>query len=465
MSGRHTGSFSFLDNIESFLDNLFGIKQDTYTNTYTQNNLTSNKNTDYNSQINTLSKQYQELNTQNNKLSNDLHEERIKNEIERINLEQGYKKQVNIQEKKMQNIQAKNEIEKIKLKQEIEKEISSLKKHYNSKIKIIDENTNKLKKETSENFKKINFELTKIKEKENQKSQHAKNEFAYLNYMLEELKTLKIEYFLPEKYNNLIDKIEQAHNNIKKEIYEASIAISQTTILEELKLKDDLEIINLKSNLLKKLTIKNLHIFEKLIDDKDLFNVKKEYNTSDGAKIVEEIDVKYWAEDSFRKTLNEYNSLKKEFKEFENISLEERENLTTKSNILIENFKETIKEAIKRFDSHIVAQESQEEISIKLENLGFELIDNIYQNEDEREANIALYENSLGIKIKILIDPKKNIVETSFNSLNDYLHNEQKKVIEDIVGCKLEDENGFESTPAPESDFDLNRYLIKNENS
>jgi len=397
------------------------------------------------------------------KVKKDLYKQQQENENQRRKLEKEFKQKINEQKIKLEKINQEHVQEGKKLENKIKQNITKLKKDYEQKIDVINQKAQKFEKEIKKSINQLNNKLKDIESRETDKNIFLNNQFDNIKSLNDYLKHLRIEQFLPEKYLEIKHQMDNIQNNINKKFYEAGIAISQDLRLKCLKIEYELELINERANYLEATIISNLNLIREFKNDEKFTKIKQEFLTDDGKTITEEIDVKYWKEESYKENADKYKKLKQQSNNIRNMKLDEIQKLADETDFLLENFKATTEDAVKKYFNHIKAMETQEIITYKLEDLGFELLENIHENDDDRKKNIALFENSSGSKIKIVINPENNILNTSFNNLNDIYHNEQKEAIEDATGNKLQDIEGYEAKPAPESDFELQQHTNNSE--
>ena len=146
------------------------------------------------------------------------------------------------------------------------------------------------------------------------------------------------------------------------------------------------------------------------------------------------------------------------------MNLSQMKNIDNAMEEFIKKLNETHNKAEIRFINNIRKMDLQESIADKLSDRGFEVKDNIYQNNDERNNNILLMENERGEKILINIgeDNEKLKMEVNFNTLDKLTHNQRFKNILQAIGTEdYKEVPGYENKPAEEERFDLKNYQKK----
>jgi hypothetical protein len=352
----------------------------------------------------------------------------------------------------------------------MKEQIASMKKENKAQNKVIAEYQNRLHK-TEENARRnqdkisqIDNEIKKINKREENKKFAAQ---AYLRFMKEQqavLNDLEYHRFYSDDYKKLELQVTAAETNIQEENYEAAIAILQSESNDITVNSKKIEDRYLRGKELEYEIEVAFELLSKKMQDKYL---EREFDTIDDDKVIESIDVTYWAEKEWKNTEEIFQELKRDFANINKLNIEELTKYRETIDKCVNEYNISFKKAEESFLNYIIIQGKQEAAANELKNLGFQIVDNIYENDDERSNNILLMENERGEKILVNFwDQDGNIeCEANFNDLNPLTHNERFHGILKAIGSNKYDEvKGYEGKPAEKEIFDLSRYRERDAN-
>lgn len=300
---------------------------------------------------------------------------------------------------------------------------------------------------------------------ENEKKS-AEDVLAALEYSFSEMNRLQCQHYMPDKFDNYSVAINQVKDNMSKENYQAAIATAQQYYIESFTIRQNLEVLNNEALNQKIYIEEKLEKLEELISAiKDEHNKETiEYHTTNNTKEEIEVDIAYWAEDSWNRLLSDQQELRQKYDDTKNITgsnyLPALKAINERSEQLISDFFDLKAEALSNHFASVATMDRQEEIANSLESMGFLVTDNFFENEDERKSNLLLLENSSGEKIMIKVSPKadEQEIKVSFDSLDNIIHGNRMQALNSIIGVEPMEEEGFEHKAAPQEDFDVRRY-------
>jgi hypothetical protein len=296
---------------------------------------------------------------------------------------------------------------------------------------------------------------------ENEKS-FAEDALAALEYSFAEMENLQCTKYKPGKYRDYQNHIADVKNNIGNELFNPAIATAQSAYRESFTIRDNLEELSNKGIELSAAYEEKKAMLKELIDSQKL--VTKEYETTDHAHEKVEIDLSFWASEEWYALVSSFEAMENRHTEVAQTNgdnyLKGLEELNNHSEKLIEDYFILKNEGLNRHFASVATMDRQEDIYRSLSNSGFEVVDNFFENEDERKANILLMKNADGEKIMIRIVPDKENqdIKVSFSSLYAVTSDDNLQALNKIIGVKPVTESGYESKPAPEEDFDVMKY-------
>ena len=210
--------------------------------------------------------------------------------------------------------------------------------------------------------------------------------------------------FAPNKYNELMQRVNLVETNIKNGNYE--ISNLQNIWMDSYKLRAKLEQLenewNLYFELAKKSNIELLATCEatKIVDM--VFETEEE-----DTKI--ETDINYWSDGKLEEFIKKAKNIENSLNNSDNLKLKDlkqliQDSITIKEQVvlLIDEAKEKIILSQKRVE---IAQTILE----SLEERGFEYIEDCYEGDDQREAFRLKLENSLEEEVVTIITPQDSV--------------------------------------------------------
>lgn len=296
---------------------------------------------------------------------------------------------------------------------------------------------------------------------ENEKS-FAKDALSALEYSFAEMENLQCQKYKPDKHRDYYNHIADVKKNIASELYNPAIATAQNAYRESFAIREDLEKISNKGVELNAAVEEKKEMLKDLLDNQK--HISQEYDTTENTRENIRLDLSFWAGEEWRKLVSDYKELEKRHEEVAHIAgdnyLAGLEELNSHSEKLIEDYFFLKSEGLNRHFASVATMDRQEDIYRSLSNSGFEVVDNFFEDEDERKANILMMENADGEKIMIRVDPNKENqdIKVSFSSLYAVTRDNNLEALNEIIGVEPAAESGFENKPAPEEDFNVIKY-------
>lgn len=345
-----------------------------------------------------------------------------------------------------------------KLEQEY-KEISSEQKKSLEQIKQSEENLKTQKKELTLLDDKIK-ELTK---KAGVSEVEAHKWLILTKQQLQVYDKLLFARFNPEKHQELAKHIELMEGNIASKLYEATIATGQMCHTEMMSLLPKVEQEYQEAVFLEE-ELKNINSQLTTYIKKD--SVEQVFQNSDGEDVIESIPIHFWAEDEWCEVLACKREIDTQMRNVDKLKLKSMQKLERSMDSLNVMINDAIQKALHRHANSLKIMDMQLNIAENLANSGFEVVDNIYEYNDERKANILLLENEREEKIltKFWIENEQVKMEVDFNTMNIFTHSQRFQNILKTVGAKgYEEMPGYENKPAEAERFDLKRFQKESE--
>ncbi|HPO61235.1 MAG TPA: hypothetical protein PLN45_06760 [Exilispira sp.] len=208
---------------------------------------------------------------------------------------------------------------------------------------------------------------------------------------------LKAEHFrfFKNNYQKFEIQIENAQRNIQEMNYEAAIAVIQMELSSIKSMQDVIENTYMKG---KELEFEIESAYQLLSQKMMNKHYKREFDTEDHKKVVESIDVSYWAEKEWSETERIYHEIDKSYQNIQQFDVDDLTKLRNLIDLSIDNYNLSFKKAEERFVNFLLIQQKQAEIAVSLMEKGYEIVDNIYKNDDERQNNLLLLQNERGEK-------------------------------------------------------------------
>ncbi len=353
-----------------------------------------------------------------------------------------------------------NEKQLAQTKRDFEKKNKQLTIEQQKALKRIKKNEQKLQEQHSK-INILNSEIRKFKDKEKNSEAYAEQWLDNMKRQLEILEHLELNRFFHDMFKNYTAQIQNMQNNLNNEQFQACTALAQnwhTQIETQLGEIED----TYKSG--KFLEVELEDSFKQLEKLMNVKTIEREFEMEDGEKEIETIKIDFWAEDEWKECQKSFAQIQSSMQQIGKMNLSQMKNIDNAMEEFIKKLNETHNKAENRFINNIRKMELQESIADKLSDRGFEVKDNIYQNNDERNNNILLMENERSEKILINIgeENEKLKMEVDFNTLNPLTHNQRLKNILQAIGTEdYKEVPGYENKPAEEERFDLKNYQKK----
>jgi len=296
---------------------------------------------------------------------------------------------------------------------------------------------------------------------ENEKS-FAEDALAALEYSFAEMENLQCQKYKPDKHRDYQNHLTDIKNNIASELYNPAIASAQSAYRESFTIRENLEELSNKGIELNAAIEEKKAMLKDLMDKQKL--IKQEYETSDHNREKITVDLSFWAGEEWEELVSNFETLEKKHGEVARFVggdyLAGLEDLNKYSEKLIEDFFALKNEGLNRHFASVATMDRQEDIYRSLSKSGFEIVDNFFEDEDERKANILMMENAEGEKIMIRVVPEEENqdIKVSFSSLYAVTRDKNLQALNEIIGVDPVAESGYENKPAPEEDFDVKKY-------
>ncbi len=361
-----------------------------------------------------------------------------------------------------------------KARQETNEKFTRMQKNYDAKLQSqADDFTNKLSNFRNELKEDIKIVTNSVNDINNRLKSKYDNDKAIANQWLEILSG-QIN-FIKDNYNwelfakTAVNKLERDYNNAKSNFsnnqFEASIASSQTTFSKSEDVEEDIMLKTIEWENLYSIAEGKIDIVKKYLQDNKEYRF--EGQDADGNDAYDDIDVDYWVNGEFS------NIAKKIKEEDENLktnrdklSIEDLSSLISRVNAKTTQSLECVKDAVVNFRINIDKQDVQEVIAGKLEKLGFHIIDNFWEKDDERAKNILILENASAERIMISLDKTEddNIdLKWETNIKNKATREERVKELTKTINQELSQNIDLEKLNAPVDDVPVPEELLTRE--
>ena len=328
------------------------------------------------------------------------------------NLTKNYQRRETRQNSKINSIS--NDLQNAK--KETNEKLNSMRKSYDKKLKKqTDDFTGKLKDFRKELKNDITIVQNSVITIDNQLKQKSKTDSdiaqKWIGIIEDQIQFIKGNYNWEIFEKSAVERLERDLNNAKTNYsnkqFEAAISSSQTIFSTSEQVEEEI--------ILKTIEWENLFAIAGGKADTlgDFIDNNKEYRFEakdmNGNDAYDDIDTDYWSQGEMSKNENKKDSiLKKLDKEKNNLSIEDLSEIIKKLNTLTKKTVEDVKTAVVNFRISIDKQDVQEVIADKLGKLGYQIIDNVWEDDDERNKNVLIVENSEGERILITLDKHKN---------------------------------------------------------
>jgi hypothetical protein len=351
-------------------------------------------------------------------------------------------RQLRQNEKAIEDLRHKHQATERELRQ-AQQQIAETKKELAEHSRILHEHSQKLDK------------LFSIQEKNEAAARH------FLELIIQQQRNLeKLEFarLFREDYANLAGQIQNIQHNIQNGHFEAAIALAQNWHTFNKSRLSHYEESYLTAKALE-YDLQDLHQalrqFQQSPTQKQLFPME------DGTKAELEYDQSFWAAEEWNQYTKAFQQFHANFSKMNQMNLAELENLESEGEYALSLANKAGEKALIRFQNYHHIAAMQEKIAHKLYELGFNVVENLYENDDERRVNVLLLENERSEKIKIEIeqDDENPKIKVYFNTLNPLTHAERFQAILQSIGTSnYKEEAGYEHRAAEAAHFDLQKY-------
>lgn len=334
------------------------------------------------------------------------------------------------------------------------RKLSEEQKRAFEKIKKSEEKLNEQKRQINN----LNDQINILRDKTENSRGIAEDWLKLIEYQVKILDNLMLKRLFPDNHQELHRHLELMQENINNEHYEATIGTAQIclakieTLLpkveeeyhEAVMLEEELNNINLQlANYAK----------EKYI--------KESFKNEDGEDVIESIPISYWAEDEWKEVQRLKNKIDAQMRDVTKLNLHDMQTLEQLMDQLNIDINDARQKALDRYVCSLRIMKMQENIAEKLIHSNFEIQDNIFEDNDERKANVLLMVNERNEKIltKFWTENEQIRMEIDFNTLDPLTRKQRLDNILKTVGAKdYKELPGYENKPAEEERFNLNRY-------
>ncbi len=279
-------------------------------------------------------------------------------------------------------------------------------------------------------------------------------------FLLTELDRLQAGRFRPVEAQKHVQMRELMQQNMASGNFEAVIGQVQALYVDSFALRAELEIVNQQAAQMEMEIRQGMEFLAQALQNPVL---RQEYGTSEGGKEPVEIDLRFWAEEAWKDLESRQVQLQDAVRDMSRFDIDALRQLRESVEATLQLHAEAMEEGLRRHFLHIASMDRQESIVEALARQGFEVIDNFFEQDDERKANVLLLENASGEKILVRVVPTRDgeNIKISFSSLNPVTHGSRMRALNQAIGVQPREEPGYETRPAPPEDFDLERYRVK----
>ena len=299
------------------------------------------------------------------------------------------------------------EVEKVesRVQKQLQRQEQTIRKDFNHKIEQQKQKIKKQEKQLSLLDNKIDSVIQQIEAKESNQRNQASLWLEEAQNALTAVDSYKHEQFCPGEYAQLKQKLKMSQLNMKNEVYEASISSSQILWQEASQLKVRLEVLENEWNeCFEEAVDSNLNLIATCEAQK---TVKLAFETEGGNEELE-VDIDYWCNGQLSKTKEIALSQKKilQYKEF--IDLEQLKKFIQESAEYKEKALGLTQQAKEVIILSQLRSDMASDIVDSLDESGFELVDECFEGDDEREALHLKMQNISGDEVVTIITPVEN---------------------------------------------------------
>jgi len=299
------------------------------------------------------------------------------------------------------------EVENIesRVQYQLDRQENQLRSDFNNQMNQI----KKKNKRQEANIKRLDNKIDTLIESIEAKEANKKNQaLAWLSEAedaLSAIDSFRHEKFCPNEYAKLQKKYELSQLNIENEVYESSISGSQSLWQDACELKGKLEQLENEWNLYFEQAVESN---AKLIATCDAqTTLKLAFEVDDGSEELA-VDIDYWCDGELTNlkeiALNQRNLLKHS----EQMVVEDFKNLIKESTQLQRNAEALTKKAKEAIISSQLRSDIASDIVDSLDDAGFNLEDSCFEGDDERASVHLKMTNIAGDEIVTIITPMNN---------------------------------------------------------
>lgn len=332
--------------------------------------------------------------------------ERFMNSAREVeNIESKVSKQLKKQESKMRN-EFDSQLNTIKIRNQQQKNmIQNLSSTMRSMEKDFQNNLNRLDNKINRVNYKLDTLIKDIENKEESKKSQAKEWYKNASDSLDIVDTYNHNKFLPNRYEELQQKLNLSKSNIENEVYESSISQSQTVWQDAFKLRLELEELENEWNEYLKNAIESNNRLLATCDAQKTLELA--FDTEDGDTTLE-VDIDHWCKGELTTLKNKALDQQKILKNSKVMGVDDFKKLINESSTLE---KEVLSLTQKSKDAIILSQlrsDMASDIVESLDDSGFELVESCFKSDDEREAIHLKMQNISGDEVVTIITPMEN---------------------------------------------------------
>lgn len=212
------------------------------------------------------------------------------------------------------------------------------------------------------------------------------------------------EKFKPNALNALTGELSLVENNIRQGDYQAAIATTQQTFLRGQQLRLDLEQLTLEWNAYLQAARKNVAEVLALCDSN--LSAKFTFSTDIGAEEIN-AEIDFWTEGKLTQ-LREKVVFEHQRLDNTSLTLEEIKQIINSSEQYRQQSEALAQEARQRIIASQIRQNIGQTIETSLQEMGFDVIESVWEGTDTRRALHVKLENSAGDQMVTIIKPGDN---------------------------------------------------------
>ncbi len=313
-------------------------------------------------------------------------------------------------------------------------------------------------REQKQAIDRISGRIGTLEQKERDSREFAEHSLNLVKELYQALEKMEMERFFPREFGTYTDQIRNMEANLQNGQYQACTALAQNwhTLLAR-------DVPGIEQTCIEgqALEIELNDSFDQVAKMMNITLVKREFSTKQGANQVVDIEIPLWAEKEWLAAKQEFENARKLKTGLGRMNLDQMKELERLLDTVVDRVNHAGFSAEGAFIRYIRKMDLQSDIAEKMVRRGFEVVDNLFQEDDPRLNNILLMENERGEKILVNIGEEADelSMEVDFNTLDPLTHAQRLEGIMAAVGAKdYATVRGYENRPAEEHFFDLARY-------